>query len=237
MDKLLKKPRTKRGKETLNKILSAAAQIFYEKGYSAANVNEIATLAGIATGTFYIYFDGKYNLYRYLLLQCSHQIRKHLSVNTSACATREEAERRGFKSWLEFTLEKPYMYNIIWEALYVDRQLFWDYYKTFADAYVKGIEKAKQRGEVRDIDSEALAYTLMGATSFLGLYWGVFKESSKDLDYLTNEYMKILTNGIFTGAPPPAAPRLSKEKEKNGGIMFRVEVDEDFLDEIGGNEE
>jgi AcrR family transcriptional regulator len=75
---LVKKLRTQRGLKILNKILSAAAQVFYEKGYSAANVNDIATLADVATGTFYIYFDGKYELYKFLLLQLCLQ--HHLRI-------------------------------------------------------------------------------------------------------------------------------------------------------------
>ena len=59
---LINKPKTKRGRETLNRILSAAAQVFYEKGYHSASINDITRLAGVASGTFYVYFDGKYNL-------------------------------------------------------------------------------------------------------------------------------------------------------------------------------
>ena len=71
METLINLPRTKRGKNTLNNILSAAVQLFYEKGYHNTSINEITSLAGVAAGTFYVYFDGKYNLYKYLLLKCS----------------------------------------------------------------------------------------------------------------------------------------------------------------------
>lgn len=226
---LVKKPRTQRGLKTLNKILSAAAQIFYEKGYSAANVNDIAKLAGVATGTFYIYFDGKYELYKFLLLQCSHQIRKHLSMCTQGCKTRREAERVGLRCWLEFILENQYVYNIIWESLYVDRTLFEEYYNTFCTAYVKGLQNAQLQGEVRQIDTEVLAYVLMGATSFLGLNWGLFHTDTPKLDYVVDEFMKILDGGMFEQktAPPQETPVQRPQKPKQG-IMFNVEVDEEF---------
>lgn len=236
MAHLLNRPRTERGMATLNNILSAAAQIFFEKGYYGANVNEIAKLAGVATGTVYIYFDGKYNLYKYLLLQCSHQIRKHLSLATKDCKTRREAERVGLRSWLEFTLQNQYMYNIIWESLYVDRKLFRDYYDTFCQSYIKGLESSKLTGEVRNIDSTVLAYTLMGATSFLGLHWGIFYEGNPDLDYVVDEFMKILDGGMFTSLPETMPPPMPKAQKSMQNMMFHVEVDEDFFEDLYGKE-
>lgn len=197
MEPLVNAPKTSRGKATLERLLSAAEQVFYEKGYHGASINDIANRAEIGAGTFYIYFDSKYNLYRYLLLQCSHRIRKHLSMSTKGCKTRREIERVGMRSWLQFVRENRYMYHIIWESLYVDKQLFVDYYVNFAAAYMEGLELAKDGKQIRGIDSEVLAYTLMGATNFIGLNWGLFKEEEEDLDRVTEEFMKILDAGIF----------------------------------------
>ena len=127
VDELLKMPQTPKGMETLNNILSAAAQLIYEKGYYGANIADITKLAGVATGTFYVYFSSKISLYRYLLLQFGHQIRKEMSQKTANCQTRREAEREGLRAWLEYVRKHPYVYNIIWESLYVDRNLFKEY--------------------------------------------------------------------------------------------------------------
>ena len=197
MEPLVNRPRTKRGKATLDRILAAAEQVFFEKGYHRASINDITNLASSGAGTFYIYFDGKYNLYRYLLLQCSHKIRKNLSKAIKDCETRREMEEVGLRSWLSFVRENRYMYHIIWESLYVDKQLFVDYYVNFAAAYIRGLNEAADKDQCRKIDSEVLAYTLMGASNFLGLNWGLFKEEEEDLDYVTAEFMKILDGGIF----------------------------------------
>lgn len=197
MESLVNEPKTRRGKATLDRILAAAEQVFYEKGYHGASINDITNLASIGAGTFYIYFDSKYNLYRYMLLQCSHRIRKNLSMATKDCKTRREIERVGMRSWLGFVRENQYMYHIIWESLYVDKQLFADYYVNFAAAYIRGLDKAKAEGKCRKIDSEVLAFTLMGATNFVGLNWGLFKDEELDLDYVTDEFMKLLDGGMF----------------------------------------
>ena len=229
---LINKPKTKRGRETLNNILSAAAQEIYEKGYHNAGINDITRRAGVASGTFYVYFDSKDDLYKFLLLQCSHIIRKHLNQVTKDCKTRREAEEVGLREWLKFVQKNQYMYHIIWESLYVDKQLFVDYYTNFSRAYIRGIDAAKERGEIRpEINSEVLAWTLMGASNFLGLNWGLFADypTDSDLKQVVDSFMHILTGGVF------AESVQSEETDTNYPIRIEVEFDDD--EELEGDEE
>ncbi len=219
---LISRPKTKRGRETLNRILSAAAQVFYEKGYHSSSINDITRLAGVASGTFYVYFDGKYNLYKFLLFQCSHMIRKHLTKAIQGCKTRREAEEVGLREWLYFVQKNRYMYHIIWESLYIDKQLFVDYYVSFCHAYTKGIDIAKERGEISpDIDSEVLAWSLMGISNFLGLNWGLFKDHPTDVEQVVESFMRII-GGVFTerGLAEPA-------EEEPLPIRIQVEFEDD----------
>ena len=235
METLINLPRKKKKKNTLNNILSAAVQLFYEKGYHNTSINEITSLAGVAAGTFYVYFDGKYNLYKYLLLKCSHMIRKTLSKAIKDCKTRKEAERVGLKAWLEFVLQNQYMYHIIWESLYIDRELFNEYYISFAKSYMKGLSVAEKSGELIDIDLEVLAYTLMGATNFLGLRLGLFDENTThaEVDRVVDEFMKILDRGIFVSKELQEQEAIndSKSIEKERSTMstrfrFQMQLDE-----------
>ena len=221
---LINKPKTKRGRETLNRLLSAAAQVFYEKGYHNASISDITRLAGVASGTFYVYFDSKYDLYKFLLLQCSHIIRKHLNQATKDCRTRQEVEEVGLREWLKFVQENRYVYHVIWESLYIDKELFADYYITFSTAYTRGIDAAKDRGEIRpEINSSVLAWTLMGASNFLGLNWGLFKDHPTDFDQVVDSFMHILTGGIF----PDRAPPVSVPNANPLPIRIEVEFDDD----------
>ena len=228
MDELLKKPQTKKGRETLNNILSAATQLIYERGYYGANVADITKLAGVATGTFYVYFNSKLSLYRFLLLHFSHQIRMELSKKTAGCATRREVERVGMQAWLEYILDHPYFYNVIWESLYVDRNLFVEYYENFCRAYSRGLDAAKDQGEVADIDSTVLAYSLIGLTTFLGLRCCMPILREHDTAWVTNEAMKLLEHGMFTDE---GSERISRSSVQPRNKDIRVEVDYDLLDE------
>jgi AcrR family transcriptional regulator len=57
--KLRRQPKQQRGKERVDKILAAAAEVFEEVGYSAATTHLIAARAGTAIGSLYQYFPDK----------------------------------------------------------------------------------------------------------------------------------------------------------------------------------
>lgn len=227
MEELLKKPQTNKGRETLNNLLSAATQLIYERGYYGANIADITRLAGVATGTFYVYFDSKLSLYRFLLRHFSHQIRMELSEKTADCANRREAEREGVRAWLEYVLANPYVYNVIWESLYVDRRLFDEYYESFSRAYARRLSAGKETGEVADIDNTVLSYALMGISSFIGLRYCLTNRGEREPPWIADEVMKLLENGMFNDAEPVRRPREIRHRQKMG---IRVELDYSLLD-------
>ena len=46
-------------KRVKDRIVSAAWELFYEKGYDATTVDDIIRLSDTSKGSFYYYFDGK----------------------------------------------------------------------------------------------------------------------------------------------------------------------------------
>lgn len=68
-----RKPVQKRGVQTREKLLEAAKVLFIEKGYYKTNGNEIAARAGLATGTFYSYFNNKKDVLLELVRQFYRQ--------------------------------------------------------------------------------------------------------------------------------------------------------------------
>lgn len=196
MDTLIKTPKTKRGQVTLDKIIDSAEILFCEKGYHETSVLDIANNSGIATGTYYIYFKDKLNLYKYILLQYSHMIRKEISLATADCETRYEKEYVGLKTFLEFINKHSNAYRIIWESQYVDPKLFRNYYEDFSERYAKNLIEAQENGEVIDVDPTIASYVLMGLTNFVGLKWVIF-DNKEPNDEVVSNVMKILSEGLF----------------------------------------
>lgn len=62
------------GRKTMAKLLDAGMQVFAEKGFHAARVDDIVRVARASHGTFYLYFSSKEDLLRALAVQCSEQM-------------------------------------------------------------------------------------------------------------------------------------------------------------------
>lgn len=194
---LVNKPKTDRGQVTLDKLIKSAEQNFLENGFYNTTVNNITHDAGVGLGTFYVYFDEKISVYKYLLSQYSYQIRKQIAINVSGAENRKEAEKIGLKSFLDYIKENPHIYHIIWESLYIDQKLFVDYYTEFAAHYVTALDKAYAEGEIKKYNNEVVAYMLMGISNFIGLRWIIFADV-KDFSDIVDEAIEVLDQGLFT---------------------------------------
>ncbi len=62
----------KNDKET--KLLDTAFKLFTEKGIVKTSIQDIVDNAGVAKGTFYLYFNDKYELQEHLIIKKSYQL-------------------------------------------------------------------------------------------------------------------------------------------------------------------
>lgn len=198
MKKIVNIPKTARGQKTLDSIVESAEKLFYEKGYHRTSISDIANESDIALGTFYIYFKDKYNLYKFLLLRYSHEIRKAIAVDISEDASRLKKEEIGLRAFLEYIKKNKHVYNIIWESLYIDKKLFVDYYQNFANRYSKGIMEAQEDGEMLDLDPQIMSFYLMGISNFIGLKYVMFDDDNEeDIEEVVKEVMVLIERGMF----------------------------------------
>ena len=54
-----------------NKLLETSFKLFTKKGINNTSVDDITKEAGVAKGTFYLYFKDKYDLQDYLIVKKS----------------------------------------------------------------------------------------------------------------------------------------------------------------------
>ncbi|HEY1811270.1 MAG TPA: TetR/AcrR family transcriptional regulator [Kofleriaceae bacterium] len=65
-------------KERRKQILDAAKHVFAEAGYHGASIHAIIERAGIARGTFYLYFESKSAVFSSILDQATTDLRRHM---------------------------------------------------------------------------------------------------------------------------------------------------------------
>ena len=191
-------PKTKNAKEKFARIIEAADNEFYVHGYENTTIANITSAAGMAVGTFYLYFKDKLSLYHYILFDYQDRLRRYIQARIGNCDSRPEKEKLGLMAWLEFINDNPRTYNIIWQSLIIDKKLFVDYYSKFTRSYERGLTNDKS--QLNEIDFKTLSLALMGISSFLGLK-SMLEDDKKltpeEIEKMANDIMKILKEGLF----------------------------------------
>jgi AcrR family transcriptional regulator len=190
-------PATARGQRTRQKLLDAAEAVFGEMGYERASIVEITRSAGVAQGTFYVYFPSKKAVFVELVWELNRKLRRSLRTATDALvdADRFELERVGALTVLEFVQQHQSLYKIVRQAEFVDEALFREYYRELSTNWRRGLEAAMERGEIRRFDPEALVYMLMGILDFVGMRW-VLWEGTAPSQTVVDDMLRFIRDGL-----------------------------------------
>lgn len=101
--------------EKLNKLLDTAFQLFTDKGIQHTSIQDIVNNAGVAKGTFYLYFKDKYEIQDHLLARTSYRL-FHQALKASE---KENIERLDDKIIfiinyiIDFLVHNPIIINFI----------------------------------------------------------------------------------------------------------------------------
>jgi AcrR family transcriptional regulator len=173
-------PMTPRGEATRRRILDAAEEVFGEFGFYEASISEITRRAGVAQGTFYLYFRSKRDAFVELIEDIGNRLRAATGAASEGAPSRTEAERRGFRAFFEFVAAHRRMYRIVEEAGRVAPEAAREYYRRISVGYERGLRGAMRSGEIAPADPEALAFALMGIGHFVALRWLIWPDEEQE---------------------------------------------------------
>jgi AcrR family transcriptional regulator len=198
---------TARGLRTRQELLDAAEAVFGEKGFEHASISEITRRAGVALGTFYVYFPHKEAIFIELVDELGERLRQALAVGLKGRVGRLEKERAGFRAFFEFAGRHRNLYRIVRQAEFVDEVVYHRYYSRLAGAYAAGLGRAMATSEIGRFEPEVLAYALMGIADFIGMRFVVW-DSPDALERITDEVMHFVTHGLLSKERlSPGAPK------------------------------
>ena len=167
----------RRSEDRPGEICAAALEVFAEKGFAAARLDEIAKRAGVSKGTLYLYFQDKADLFRAVIRD---------TVAPRVAAVREMADKLEMPfaqivplflaNFADMATRLPV--GAVAKIVIGESRNFPDLAKIWHDQVASGalsalqslIERAQQRGEVRPGDARLMAFSLMGPM-LMGVLW------------------------------------------------------------------
>lgn len=192
-----RKKLTLRGQKTRAELLEAAELVFGERGFEHTSIAEITRRAGVALGTFYVYFPHKQAIFIELVDELGQRLRETLREGVKGRSTRLEIERAGFRAFFEFAGKHRSLYRIVRQAEFVDESVYLRYYRGLAQAYAKGLTRAMDTQDIGRFDAEVIAYALMGIADFIGMRFVVWDDPS-ELERVTDEVIEFVQHGLLS---------------------------------------
>jgi AcrR family transcriptional regulator len=185
-------------------LLQAATWVFARKGYRRAGISDVIARAGVARGTFYLYFDSKEQVFLAIVEDFHKRISQAITT-TSETATQpsinpEALLTASFRRWLGFFADNRDATKVILkEASSIDprfEQGFAVLRRSAVDFFAARYRGFQQLGLVRSsIRPVLMAHLLIGMFDEL-LNAFVLTDPDADLDALAAQLADFEWNGI-----------------------------------------
>ena len=200
----------RRAEDRPREICTAALEVFGEKGFAAARLDEIARRAGVSKGTLYLYFKDKEDLFRAV-------VRNTVVPNIDLVRTMVEGVDLPFRDVIRMFLPRfaaitsQVRVGAVAKMVIGESRNFPELAKVWHDEVVTKalgliaglIERAQAKGEVRPGDPRLHAFSLMGPM-LMGLLWRETLEPAGgaplDLEALAKQHAETVLAGLLTEA-------------------------------------
>ena len=106
-------------------LFLSAYNLFIENGIEKTSIDDISKNAGVAKGTFYLYFSDKYDILNKLILQKSNEIIKEALAKTNALGFEDFRERTLF--FIDYIID--YLNNNVSLLALINKNISWGLYR------------------------------------------------------------------------------------------------------------
>jgi AcrR family transcriptional regulator len=180
-----KAPVTLRGRRTRERLVDAGRRVFESKGFMEARITDITAEAGVATGSFYSYFDSKEELFAEVALQFSHEIYEASKTpaphRTDDLRVRIDANNRRY---LEAYRQNAQMLKVIEQMASLNQEcarIRREVRSAFVARNERGIRRLQEQ-ELADpeIDAHTAASALASMIDNFAYVWFVLEEPFDD---------------------------------------------------------
>lgn len=188
--------------KTKQKILEAAKKVFSEKGYNAAGVSDIIESAGVARGTFYLYFKSKRDVFSALIEHIIQQMDDMITALPLDEPKRilPHTKEQVLKILRFFENDRYLATLIIREATSLDAQS-WDRLNEgmllLSNWIISYIKKGQALGVLRNFNPNIFGFMFLGALRELLLQYALTGFLSVELEEMVDNLLNVFLFGIL----------------------------------------
>jgi AcrR family transcriptional regulator len=201
--------REERATRTREQLMLSAAQLVGKHGYRDTSVQRITVDAGVAQGTFYLYFGSRQALFEELLPHFGLQMLEAVRARAAGARGFFKIEEIGVRAVLDYLTEHPWFWRLLNEAE-GEAPLAWArHHEEVIRRYLKFLKRAQADGELAsyaETELETLAQLLVAARDYIYRCELIQHRPGKPIpDSVIRTYRKFIEHGLGRREPDKAS--------------------------------
>lgn len=206
---------SEKGKDTRQRILQAAMEVFCDKGRDGARMHEIADRAGVNQALLHYYFSTKEGLYEEMLYTVFSKIMSDLIPVLLGDDDRDPRLKiEGFvDTYIDFIAGQPLLPPIMMRELAggagtilkVVSRIFAEKQVHIPEGFVEVVETGIKDGKLREVDPVQAVVSVIGMSLFyfvgrplISLIWNLDHSKEDEFIEARKEHIKdLLRHGLF----------------------------------------
>ena len=192
-------------------LLGAALDEFFEKGFAATRMDDIAKRARLSKGALYLYFDSKDALFQGLVESLASPNLEIVEQITQEATSLKDA-LRGIRMFAPYLIRETELPRLM-KVLIGDSQMFPDMVRTYRHDLIERVlsmiaallRRADEAGEAKIDNPDLTARIVMAPVVLSALWQAVFNQTSEadvDLDQLFAIHEQMLLRALQIGTTP-----------------------------------
>lgn len=200
LEKIPETPTLSRGGEKYDRILQAAIEVIAEKGFHHARISDIASRAGVADGTVYLYFENKDHILRAAIAsafqQFSDRVAEALKLVESPLEKLGVVARLHIETLLNNRSLAVILQTEVRQSAKFMEQFSHQYFVDYINLVREIIRQGQQQQSIRaGISDRIAALALFGTLDEMISSW-LYTGRPIDPEQTSIEVLDILLNGL-----------------------------------------
>ncbi len=191
--------------QTARALLDAAQRVLAAKGFHGATIADIARTAGVAVGTFYLYYPTKEALFTALVEDAAGRLQTDLDAVRVAVSDPIAQSRARVATFFRFAQEHRALFRIIFSDGAAVHDVVRRSQARFVDDLCDSLVHAMAHGAFRRGDAGIWAQALVGMAAYVVSWW--IEQDTVAIEAVVASLSDLVLHGTLApGTHPPLAP-------------------------------